>query len=204
MIKGVKICGISDITTLTYILDHDFPPKFIGFICDYKKSKRYVSYERLKTLLNVDRKNTNFVCVLVDPENEVLERMKKLNFDFLQLYNVEPKKTKMIKEKYGIKIITALTIIDQNDVNEYKNYMGISDIFLFDGKGYEKSIGFDHKLLNSVPKSLNKMIAGNIKLDDIPKFNDKDIYVDLSGALENEDGKKDVNKIDRLLNLVNK
>ena len=204
MIKGVKICGISDITTLTNILDHDFPPKFIGFICDYKKSNRYVSYERLKTLLNVDRKNTNFVSVLVNPENEVLERMKKLNFDFLQLYNVEPKKTKMIKEKYGIKIITALTIIDQNDVNEYKNYMGISDIFLFDGKGYEKSIGFDHKLLNSVPKSLNKMIAGNIKLDDIPKFNDKDIYVDLSGALENEDGRKDVNKIDRLLNLVNK
>tara|TARA_S200000501_G_scaffold328298_1_gene328116 strand:- start:101 stop:715 length:615 start_codon:yes stop_codon:yes gene_type:complete len=204
MIKGVKICGISDIATLTHILDHDFPPKFIGFICDYKKSKRYVSYERLKTLLNVDRKNTNFVSVLVNPENEVLERMKKLNFDFLQLYNVEPKKTKMIKEKYDIKIITALTIIDQNDVNEYKNYMGISDIFLFDGKGYEKSIGFDHKLLNSVPKSLNKMIAGNIKLDDIPKFNDKDIYVDLSGALENEDGKKDVNKIDRLLNLVNK
>ena len=204
MIKGVKICGISDITTLTHILYHDFPPKFIGFICDYKKSKRYVSYERLKTLLNVDRKNTNFVSVLVNPENEVLERMKKLNFDFLQLYNVEPKKTKMIKEKYGIKIITALTIIDQNDVNEYKNYMGISDIFLFDGKGYEKSIGFDHKLLNSVPKSLNKMIAGNIKLDDIPKFNDKDIYVDLSGALENKDGKKDVNKIERLLNLVNK
>ena len=204
MIKGVKICGISDIATLTHILDHDFPPKFIGFICDYKKSKRYVSYERLKTLLSVDRKNTNFVSVLVNPENEVLERMKKLNFDFLQLYNVEPKKTKMIKEKYDIKIITALTIIDQNDVNEYKNYMGISDIFLFDGKGYEKSIGFDHKLLNSVPKSLNKMIAGNIKLDDIPKFNDKDIYVDLSGALENEDGKKDVNKIDRLLNLVNK
>ena len=204
MIKGVKICGISDITTLTYILDHDFPPKFIGFICDYKKSKRYVSYERLKTLLNVDRKNTNFVSVLVNPENEVLERMKKLNFDFLQLYNVEPKKTKMIKEKYGIKIITALTIIDQNDVNEYKNYMGISDIFLFDGKGYEKSIGFDHKLLNSVPKSLNKMIAGNIKLDDIPKFNDKDIYVDLSGALENEEGRKDVNKIDRLLDLMTK
>ena len=204
MIKGLKICGISDIATLNHILDHKFPPKFIGFICDYKKSKRYVSYERLKTLLNVDRKNTNFVSVLVNPENEVLERMKKLNFDFLQLYNVEPKKTKMIKEKYDIKIITALTIIDQNDVNEYKNYMGISDIFLFDGKGYEKSIGFDHKLLNSVPKSLNKMIAGNIKLDDIPKFNDKDIYVDLSGALENEDGRKDVNKIDRLLNLVNK
>ena len=204
MIKGLKICGISDIATLNHILDHKFPPKFIGFICDYKKSKRYVSYERLKTLLNVDRKNTNFVSVLVNPKNEVLERMKKLNFDFLQLYNVEPKKTKMIKEKYGIKIITALTIIDQNDVNEYKNYMGISDIFLFDGKGYEKSIGFDHKLLNSVPKSLNKMIAGNIKLDDIPKFNDKDIYVDLSGALENEEGKKDLKKIDRLLNLVTK
>ena len=80
--------------------------------------------------------------------------------------------------------------------------MGISDIFLFDGKGYEKSIGFNHELLNSIPNSINKMIAGNIKIEDIPKFKNKDYYIDLSGSLENEEGKKDLNKINKLLNFA--
>ena len=110
----------------------------------------------------------------------------------------------MIKEKYGVKIITALTIKNKKDVNKYKNYLGITDIFLFDGKGYEKSISFDHKLLNFVPNSINKMIAGDIKIDDISNFNNKNIFVDLSGALENEEGKKDIKKINELLNLVKK
>ena len=204
MLKGIKICGISDLETLSYIIDHRYPPNFIGFISNYKKSKRYVTYEKLRILTSVEKKNINFVSVLVNPNDEILEEIKSLNFDYYQLYDVEPNKTKMIKEKYGVKIITALTIKNKNDVNKYKNYLGITDIFLFDGKGYEKSISFDHKLLNFVPNSINKMIAGDIKIDDISNFNNKNIFVDLSGALENEEGKKDIKKINELLNLVKK
>ena len=80
-------------------------------------------------------------------------------------------------------------------------YLIISDLILFDGKGYEKSIGFNHELLNSIPNSINKMIAGNIKIEDITNFNDKDYFIDLSGSLENELGKKDLKKINKLLNL---
>lgn len=204
MLKGIKICGISDLETLSYIIDHRYPPNFIGFISNYKKSKRYVTFEKLRILTSVEKKNINFVSVLVNPNDEILEEIKGLNFDYYQLYDVEPNKTKMIKEKYGVKIITALTIKNKNDVNKYKNYLGITDIFLFDGKGYEKSISFDHKLLNFVPNSINKMIAGDIKIDDISNFNNKNIFVDLSGALENEEGKKDIKKINELLNLVKK
>ena len=204
MLKGIKICGISDLETLSYIIDHRYPPNFIGFISNYKKSKRYVTFEKLRVLKIIEKKNINFVSVLVDPNDEILEEIKGLNFDYYQLYDVEPNKTKMIKEKYGVKIITALTIKNKKDVNKYKNYLGITDIFLFDGKGYEKSISFDHKLLNFVPNSINKMIAGDIKIDDISNFNNKNIFVDLSGALENEEGKKDIKKINELLNLVKK
>ena len=202
MIKGLKICGISDLKTLNYILNHQYPPKFIGFICNYKKSKRFVEYENLKMLTSLEKKNTNFVSVLVDPNDETLEIMKSLNFNYYQLYDVDAKRTKLIKEKYKVNIITALTINNQKDVNEYRDYLGIADIILFDGKGYEKSIGFDHQLLISVPKSINKMIAGNIKIEDILNFKNKDIFVDLSGALENEEGKKDIEKINKLLNLA--
>ena len=204
MVKGIKICGISDLETLNYILNHEFPPKFIGFITNYKKSRRYVEYEKLKKLVSVKKDNISFVSVLVNPDDKILEQIKELSFDFYQLYDVSPEKTKIIKEKYNIKVITALTISSQKDVDKYKDYDEVSDLILFDGKGYEKSIGFNHELLNSIPNSINKMIAGNIKIEDIPKFKNKDYYIDLSGSLENEKGKKDLKKIDKLLNLATK
>ena len=204
MIKNLKICGISDPKTLNYILNHPHPPKFIGFITNYKKSKRYVAYENLKNLINVTKKQTNFVSVLVDPSDELLEKIKDLNFDYYQLYDVDPVRTVEIKKKYKIKIISAITISNKKDVDTYKDYLEISDIILFDSKGYDRSESFDHNLLEQVPKEINKMIAGNIQIDDIPNFKNKDFIIDLSGSIENNEGKKDINKIDKLLKLFAK
>ncbi len=201
MIKGLKICGISDSKTLNYILNHHNPPKFIGFITNYRKSKRFVEYEQLKELLSVNKKNINFTSVLVDPTDEILEKIKDLNFDYYQLYDVEPERTKKIKLEYKIKIITAITVSCKEDVIKYKHYSKISDIILFDSKGYHKSESFDHSLLNEVSKEMTKMIAGNIQIDDIPDLKNRDYIIDLSGALEDINGKKDINKIDKLLNL---
>jgi phosphoribosylanthranilate isomerase len=201
MIKGLKICGISDPKTLNYILNHPYPPKFIGFITNYEKSIRYVEFNKLRNLINIDRKQTNFVSVLVNPTDKLLEKIKDLNFDFYQLYDVSPERTKEIKFKYNIKIITAITVASKDDVNKYKDYLKISNIILFDSKGYHKSESFDHSLLDKVPNELNKMIAGNIQIDDISNFKNKDFIIDLSGSLEDENKKKDINKIDKLLNL---
>ena len=201
MIKGIKICGVSDLETLNYILSHPHPPKFIGFITNYEKSKRFVEYEKLRDLINVDKKKVNFTSVLVNPNDEILEKIKDINFDYYQLYDVNPKRTKEIKSKYKIKIITALTISGKDDVIKYKDYSDVSDIILFDSKGYHKSESFDHNLLNNVPSELNKMIAGDIQINDIPSFKNKNFIIDLSGSLEDENGKKDINKINKLLNL---
>ena len=203
MISGIKICGVSDLKTLKYITEHPCPPQFIGFITNYKKSKRYVEFEKLKELLNIEKNGINFVSVLVNPDEEILEKIKNLKFDYYQLYDVKPKETKIIKEKYNIKIITALTISGKVDVIKYKNYSEISDIILFDSKGYHKSESFDHNLLDIAPNELNKMIAGNIKIEDIYKFKNGNNYIlDISGALEKEKGIKDINKIDKFLNSV--
>ena len=204
MIKDLKICGVSDPKTLNYILNHPNPPKFIGFITNYKKSKRYVEYENLKNLININKKQTNFVSVLVDPSDELLEKIKDLNFDYYQLYDVDPIRTVEIKKKYKIKIISAITISSKKDVDTYKDYLEISDIILFDSKGYDRSESFDHNLLERVPDKINKMIAGNIQIDDIPNFKNKDFIIDLSGSIENNEGKKDINKIDNLLKLFAK
>ena len=202
MIKDIKICGVSDSKTLKYILNHSYPPKFVGFIVNYEKSKRYVEFQKLKELINVNKKQINFTSVLVSPTNEILEKIKDLNFDYYQLYDVTPERTIEIKKKYKIKIISAITVSNLQDVEKYKDYSEISDIILFDSKGYHRSQSFDHSLLKDVPNSLNKMIAGNIKIEDIPNFKNADYMIDISGALEDENGNKDIKKIDMFLNTV--
>ena len=200
MIKGIKICGVSNFETLKYIINHPYPPNFIGFITNYKKSKRYIDLEVLKKLTSYKNDKISYVSVLVNPNDEILEKIKDMEFDYYQLYNVTPERTMEIKRKYKKKIISAITVFNKEDVDRYKKYQKISEIILFDGKGYEKSIGFDHKLLKNLPSSLNKMIAGNIKIDDIPNLKNKEYFIDLSGGLENNHGKKDIKKINKLLN----
>ena len=202
MIKGSKICGISDLDTLNFIINHPYPPQFIGFICNYKKSSRYVGVEKLNELLAIDKKKSNFVAVLVKPDEDILEKIKHLPFDYYQIYDCTPDEIKSIKEKYNKKIIAALTIRDENDVQKYHLYSDVTDIYLFDSKGYEKSMGFDHALIEKIKINKPLMIAGNIQVNDnLENYKKIADIIDISGGLETS-GVKDKSKIDIFLNKV--
>ena len=199
-----KICGISDAETLNYIINHKFPPQYIGFIANYTKSKRFIEIDKLKELTNVDKKKTKFVAVLVKPSNDILEKIKYLRFDYYQIYDCSPDEIKYIKDKYKKRIISAITIANDQDLNNYKDFLPYSEIILFDSKGYEKSMSFDHNLLKDMPSNFKKMIAGNIQIDDILNFKNKEYIIDVSGGLEDISGKKSKFKIDEFLNEINK
>lgn len=201
MIQNCKICGVKDSQTLKYITNHKYPPKMIGFICNWPKSKRFVSNDQLKELLKIDKKGTSYVAVLVNPDDNTLEKVKNLPFDYYQLYDCEPQKIKTIKEKYNKKIISVVTVEEEKDVLKYKDFEDVSDVILFDSKGYHNSVSFDHNYLDKVNTKLSLMIAGNIKIEDVPNLKDKNFCIDMSGGLETE-GIKDTNKIDKFLNSV--
>ena len=202
MIKDCKICGISSLDILNFIINHPFPPKFVGFICNYLKSPRYVELNVLQKLLNVKKNKTNFVAVLVKPENKILEEIKDLPFDYYQLYDCSPDEVKKIKEKYKKKIITAFTIQDLKDVERFKLYDDVSDIFLFDSKGYEKSMSFNLSLIKNIKFNKEVMLAGNIKADDdLENYNKIADIIDISGGLETS-GYKDISKIEIFLNKI--
>ena len=199
-----KICGISDSKTLNFIINHQFPPQFIGFIVNYPKSKRFVEINKLKSLIDIDKKKSKFVAVLVKPEKEILEKIEHLKFDYYQVYDCTPEEIKYIRKKYKKKIISAITIKNKFDLNNYKDFLPFSEIILFDSKGYEKSESFDHNLLRDIPNNFKKMIAGNIKIGDIINFKNKEYIIDVSGALEDFSGKKSIKKIEEFLVKVNK
>ena len=202
MIQECKICGVSDVQTLEYLNNHAYPPQYIGFIVNYPKSKRFVSYSKLIELLKVNKKNSKYVAVLVKPNENILEKIKDLPFDYYQVYNTSIDQIKSIKKKYKKKIITAITVNYKKDVLKYKEYRNFADIILFDSKGYEKSLSFNHSYLDGLPDNFKKMIAGNIKIKDLKKLKNSSFIIDVSGALENKEGKKNINKIDKFLNTV--
>ena len=199
-----KICGVSDSKILRFIINHKFPPQYIGFIVNYPKSKRYVELEKLKVLINIDKKKSKFVAVLVKPNEEILEKIKNLNFDYYQIYDCNPDQIKSIKKKYNKKIISVITVDNKSDIEGYKDFLTISEIILFDSKGYEKSIGFDHGLLENIPEKFNKMIAGNIQIKDIYYYKNKKYIIDISGGLEDASGNKNIDKIDEFLFEISK
>ena len=202
MILKTKICGVSDSKTLRYIINHSYPAHFIGFIVNYPKSKRYVTREKLKELLKIDKKDLQFVAVLINPNNNILEEIKDLPFDYYQLYDCDPSQILSIKEKYKKKIITAITIKNAKDVIKHKLYSNVTDIYLFDSKGYEKSMSFDHKLISNLNLDKEIMIAGNIQVNDnLENYKKIADIIDISGGLETT-GLKDISKIEIFLNKI--
>jgi phosphoribosylanthranilate isomerase len=202
MIKGSKICGILDLDTLDFIINHSYPPQFIGFICNYKKSSRYVEIEKLNELFTLDKKKSSFVAVLVKPDEDILQKIKHLPFDYYQIYDCTPDEIKEIKQKYNKKIITALTIKDEEDVKRYKLFSMVTDIYLFDSTGYEKSMAFDHSLIKKIKINKPLMIAGNIQVNDnLENYKKIADIIDISGGLETS-GVKDKSKIDIFLKKV--
>ena len=202
MILKTKICGVSDSKTLAYITNHNYPPQFVGFIVNYPKSKRHVNLDDLNELLKIDKKKCLYVAVLVNPDKNILEQIKNLPFDYYQLYDSSPEQIKSIKEKYQRKIITAITVKDKDDIKKFELYSDIADIFLFDSKGYEKSMSFDHDLIKDLNLQKEIMLAGNIQIDDdLENLRGIADIIDISGGLETY-GLKDISKIDIFLKRI--
>ena len=81
-------------------------------------------------------------------------------------------------------------------------FSGITDIYLFDSKGYEKSIAFNHELIEEIKIDKPLMIAGNIQVNDnLENYKKIADIIDISGGLETS-GVKDKSKIDIFLNKI--
>tara|TARA_B110000881_G_C18313724_1_gene383238 strand:+ start:33 stop:650 length:618 start_codon:yes stop_codon:yes gene_type:complete len=199
-----KICGVSDPKTLEYLTIHPYSPQYIGFIVNYSRSKRFVEYNKLRNLLKIDKKKSKYVAVLVEPKEDILEKIKDLPFDYYQIYDCSPVEIKSIKNKYKKKIIVAITVNKKNDVSKYQDYEDFADIILFDSKGYEKSLSFNHQLIKDLKLNKELMIAGNIRIEDNLESYEKIVdIIDISGGLESS-GTKDISKINFFLNKIKK
>jgi phosphoribosylanthranilate isomerase len=106
----------------------------------------------------------------------------------------------------GIKVIKAIKIKEQKDVNLYKNYEDIADLILFDSTSMEKSQRIPKDLLYKLPKGKKFGLAGAINSENILEYSQLGFnFLDLSSGLERENlkGYKDHLKIKNFINKIN-
>ena len=193
----IKVCGLSNTIEVETCISLNV--NYCGFILNYPKSHRYISLNKAKELTSINKENTKFVGVLVEPTQQELNEFSKLNIDYFQIYgNYNSEKIFNIKEKYKKKIISSIQVKKKEDIDKYKLIENQSDIILWDSSGYEESLSWDYNWLKPVYTKVEKMIAGNITIHKIKNLVNLADTIDVSGALETNKV-KDINKIKKFI-----
>ena len=138
----LKICGLSNSREINVCVDNGVD--YCGFILNFPKSHRFISFDKANELTKIEKKNTKYVGVLVDPRDEELKKFASLNLDYFQIYgNFEKNFLLDIKRRYKKKLICALQVKNQEDIKRYKGIEDVADVILWDSSGYEKSLSWD-------------------------------------------------------------
>ena len=144
----IKICGLHPARDVQLCID--LKVDFLGFVF-YDKSPRNLDLEDVKQLKNYKKQKSSFVSVTVNPSNEFIKNIVKENFDYIQLHGSETTERVNEIKLMGLKVIKAIKIKDETDIENYKKYNN-ADVILFDTPGMEQSIKFPENLIAKLPK----------------------------------------------------
>ena len=192
---ALKICGINSENIIHTIIQSG-GCQYLGFVF-YPPSPRNLSIEQSKKLTSIVPNRIKKVAVLVKPENSFVEKIKD-QFDYLQVYETSPAQSKALKLISNKKIIQAIKVKKKEDINLYKQYIGVADEFLFDSSAVEKSSIFDWSYLKNI-EIKDWFLAGGIDINNIEKASRITKKLDLNSSLEDTEGKKSVKKVSELL-----
>ncbi len=194
----LKICGINSKNIIQTIIQNE-GCQYLGFIF-YPPSPRNLSIEESKKLTSIVPNHIKKVAVLVKPENSFIEKIKD-QFDYLQMYETAPSRSQELKLIFNKKIIQAIKVKKKEDINLYKQYVGITDKFLFDSYAMEKSSIFDWSYLKSIEIS-EWFLAGGININNLEKASKISKKIDISSGLEDNPGIKSSKKVSDFLKNV--
>ena len=196
----IKICGLNPTRDVQLCID--LKVDYLGFVF-YDKSPRNMNLADIKMLSKYEKKSSNFVAVTVNPSDEFIKKNLKGNFNFIQLHGSETKvRVKEIKDM-GFKIIKAIKIKQEQDINRYMEFSD-ADIILFDTPGMEKSLEFPKELINKLPKGEKYALAGSLSENNVENISKLGVnFFDLSSSLESQLGYKDHFKIKKFVSKIN-
>jgi phosphoribosylanthranilate isomerase len=205
MTVAVKICGLSTEEALAASIAGG--ARFVGFVF-YPPSPRHLTIERAAELARVVPPGIARVGVMVDPTDDFLARLlAKAPFDMLQLHGKEtPERVQTLKDRHRIKMMKAIPVASEVDLQAASGYYGVADWLMFDAKPpKEKSdampggnaLVFDWRILRAKRWPLPWMLSGGLDPDNVAEAARVSgaEAVDVSSGVESAPGVKSVEKI---------
>jgi len=193
----IKICGITSNNIIN--LCEKLKVNYLGFVF-YPKSPRNLSINQAEKLTSGISTNIKKVAVVVNPNNEFLDKIKVF-FDYFQLHGSEDNnRITEIKKKFKKNIIKVIKIKDQNDLKKISLYKDADEILL-DTPAMEKSETFNFNLLNDIDIR-SYFLAGGINITNVDRALQYTSKIDISSGVEVSPGIKDEKKIIDFINKV--
>ena len=195
----IKICGLFRAVDIEYV--NNCSVDFAGFIVEFPKSHRNLSYENAKQLIAKLNSSIQSVCVIVDKELEFAVKLADI-CDVIQLHGNESDDyiKALRKEVPNKQIWKAFKIRTADDVLLAQK--SCADMILLDN-GYGTGEVFDWRVIEKIDR--NFILAGGISSDNIAeaiaRFNP--YLIDLSSGVES-DKLKDFYKIKEIIDIVRK
>ena len=193
----IKVCGMKYADNIRAILACQ--PDWMGFIF-YNQSPRSIS--GIPSIISFGE--TKKVGVFVNEKIEKTEELIKLNeLDLVQLHGEEsPDYCSRLKQQ--VKVIKAIPVKHESDLEQMKLYEHSVDYFLFDTKSSTAKGGTGEQFNWSVLKkaTINKpfLLSGGLSLEDVDELNnfshEKLIGYDINSRFESEPGRKEVQLVE--------
>lgn len=187
----IKLCGLtrpSDIETANLL-----HPDYVGFVFA-KKSRRYVSPERVKTLKELLHPDILAVGVFVDEEPEAVATwLSSRIIDVAQLHGGEDEAyIRRLRELTERPIIKAFSVKETHDIEDAGG--STADFVLLDAGEGGTGTAFDRELLAGMNRPY--FLAGGLDADTVGEavMRWRPYAVDVSSGIET-DGCKDAEKM---------
>ena len=188
----VKVCGMKDPKLIDTAIENG--ASYIGFIVNYPKSPRSISVNELQNLTKQIPDHIKKVAVMVNPEMKVVKQIEN-DCDFVQLHGDETNdEIKQIKQQTKFKVIKAIKIKDEKDLNQLQQFPDADHLLLDTPAMGQEGDEFNFNLLNHI-QNQNYFLAGKISINNVRTALKYTGRIDVNSSLETEKGIKDPEKI---------
>lgn len=212
MSVAAKICGLTTADAVAAAVAGG--ARFTGFVF-YPPSPRDLTPEQAASLVAGVAPGITRVGVFVDPDDAMLEKvLAKVPLDLLQFHGGEtPERLGEIKERFRRKVMKAIKVASEIDLQAAKLYFGVADWLMFDAKPPKdfqnalpggNALAFDWQLLRQRSWPLPWMLSGGLTVDNLAeaiKISRAEV-VDVSSGVESRPGVKDPAKVRAFLALA--
>jgi len=195
----VKVCGMKDPKLIDTAIENG--ASYIGFIVNYPKSPRSISVNELQELTKQIPSHVKKVAVMVNPEIKEVKQIEN-DCDFVQLHGDETNdEIKQIKQQTKFKVIKAIKIKDEKDLNQLQQFPDADHLLLDTPAMGQEGDEFNFNLLNHI-QNQNYFLAGKINVNNVGTALKYTSRIDVNSSLETKKGIKDPEKITEFFNKV--